>query len=46
MSDKNLKIETFSTFKTALKERGYSEETIKEIYKWYDFSTRKGAANF
>jgi len=30
------------TFRSALKHRGYSEKAIKEIWKWYDFSERKG----
>jgi len=29
-----------------LKRHGYSGETIKEIWKWYDFSERKGAASY
>jgi hypothetical protein len=46
MSGNKLEVETFSSFKTLLKKRGYSEETIREIYKWYDFSKKKGAASF
>ena len=46
MSNKKSDNKTFSSFKTLLKKRGYSEETIKEIYKWYDYSERKGIANF
>ena len=30
-----------STFRTLLKRRGYSDEAIKEIWKWYDFSERR-----
>jgi hypothetical protein len=29
-----------------LKQQGYSEETVEEIWKWYDFHKRKGAAGF
>jgi len=29
-----------------LKQQGYSEETVEEIWKWYDFRKRKGAASF
>jgi len=40
------KIETFSAFRTLLKQYGYSEEAIKEIWKWYNPSERKGTASF
>lgn len=29
-----------------LTEQGYSDEKIKEIYKWYDSSEHKGVASF
>jgi len=35
-----------SSFKILLKRHGYSEKTIEEIWKWYDFSEKKGTANF
>jgi len=35
-----------SSFTNLLKQRGYSQKTVREIWKWYDFSERKGAANF
>jgi hypothetical protein len=35
-----------SCLKTLLKQNGYSEKTVDEIWKWYDFSERKGAASF
>ena len=31
---------------TELREQGYSDEMIKEIYKWYDSSDYKGVTNF
>ena len=31
---------------TELREQGYSDEMIKEIYKWYDSSDYKGVASF
>ena len=31
---------------TKLREQGYSDEMIKEIYKWYDSSDYKGVASF
>lgn len=33
-------------FSIWMKQRGYSDGVIKEIWKWYDYSERKGAANF
>ena len=29
-----------------LKMQGYSDETITELYKWYDSSDKKGVASF
>ena len=29
-----------------LREQNYSDEKIKEIYKWYDSSEHKGVASF
>jgi len=31
-----------SAFKFLLKQKGYSNKAIKEIWKWYNFSERKG----
>jgi hypothetical protein len=33
-------------FKFLLKPKGYSDKAIKEIWRWYDYSERKGVANF
>lgn len=33
---------TPSSFRALLKQRGYSDKAIKEIWRWYDFSERKG----
>jgi hypothetical protein len=33
-------------FRISLKQRGYSEKVIDEIWKWYDFSEKKGAASY
>ena len=30
------------TFKFMLKQKGYSDRAVEEIWKWYDFSERKG----
>jgi len=30
-----------SSIRDALRERGYSEKTIEEIFKWYKISTRQ-----
>jgi hypothetical protein len=29
-----------------LKQQGFSEMAIEEIWKWYDFSEKKGVANY
>jgi len=29
-------------FRALLKHKGYSSKAVKEIWKWYDFSERKG----
>jgi len=34
------------TFNQMLKERGYSQEAIEKMWKWYDFSEKKGVASF
>ena len=31
---------------TELRKEGYSEEVIRELYKWYDSSEHKGVASF
>ena len=31
---------------TELKKQGYSDEMIRELYKWYDSSEHKGVASF
>ena len=33
-------------FNQMLKERGYSTEAIEEMWKWYDYSEKKGVASF
>jgi len=35
-----------SSFRILLRRHGYSEKSTGEIWKWYDFSERRGAANF
>ena len=32
--------------KAQLKEQGYSNEMIEELWKWYDFSEKKGVASY
>jgi len=34
------------SFKQMLKNKGYSEEAIEKLWKWYDFSEKKGVASF
>jgi hypothetical protein len=33
-------------FKKLLLSHGYSEKVVEEIWKWYDFSEKKGVASF
>jgi hypothetical protein len=33
------------SFERMLKEHGYSDKTIQELWKWYDFSEKKGVAS-
>lgn len=33
-------------FNNLLKQRGYSLNTIDKLWKWYDYSERKGVASF
>jgi hypothetical protein len=40
------RMKTPSSLKCLLKQHGYSEKSVEEIWKWYDFSKRKGAASF
>jgi len=35
-----------SSLKMLLKQIGYSEKTVEEIWKWYNFHRKKGAASF
>jgi hypothetical protein len=35
-----------TSFMILLERHGYSKKIIKEVWKWYDFSKKKGAANF
>ena len=35
-----------SSLRSLLKRNGYSGRTVDEIWKWYDFSERKGVASF
>ena len=33
-------------FRNLIVKRGYSEEVADELWKWYDFSEKKGVASF
>lgn len=35
-----------ASFKEMLQKEGYSEVIIKKLWKWYDFSEKKGVASF
>jgi hypothetical protein len=34
------------SFKDLITRRGYSEKAADELWKWYDFSEKKGVASF
>jgi len=34
------------TFKELIARRGYLEKVADELWKWYDFSEKKGVASF
>jgi hypothetical protein len=34
------------SFEILLKQRGFSEKAIKELWKWYDYSEKKGVASY
>ena len=34
------------SFETLLKRRGCSANVIKELWKWFDYSEKKGVASF
>jgi hypothetical protein len=42
----NKEMKPAASLKILLSQHGYSENAVKEIWKWYDFSERKGVANF
>jgi hypothetical protein len=37
---------TKRSFEHRLKRRGLSEKTIEKLWKWYDFSEKKGVASY
>jgi len=39
-------MEAILAFVVLLRQHGYSEKAIEEIWKWYDFSERKGIASW
>ena len=40
------KAEPPESLRAKLKEQGYSDEMIKELWKWYDSSEKKGIASY
>jgi hypothetical protein len=42
----DLEMKAPSSLRFLLKQQGYSEETVEEIWKWYDFHGKTGAASF
>ena len=41
-----VKVAPPETFTAQLQEQGYSECMIEELWKWFDFSEKKGVASF
>jgi hypothetical protein len=41
-----LQMKTKRSFERRLKQRGLSEKAIGELWKWYDFSEKKGVASY
>jgi hypothetical protein len=41
-----IEMKAAASLKFLLEQYGYSERTVEEIWKWYDFRKRKGAASF
>ena len=39
-------MDAFESFKKQMKEQGFSEKAIEEMWKWYDYSEKKGVASF
>ena len=39
-------MEPLLSFSVLLKKLGYSDKTIKELWKWYDSSEKKGVASW
>jgi hypothetical protein len=35
-----------NSFNVLLKQRGYSEKAIEKLWKWYDYSEKKGVASY
>jgi hypothetical protein len=33
-------------FKSMLKKNGLSKQAVEELFKWYDFSEKQGAASY
>jgi hypothetical protein len=35
-----------NSFNILLKQQGYSEKAIEKLWKWYDYSEKKGVASY
>jgi hypothetical protein len=46
LNRKKYELTSFSTFREALTQLGYSKKAIKIIYKWYDITGNKGIASY
>jgi hypothetical protein len=41
-----IKMKPIQSFKHSLKSQGYTEEAIEELWKWYDYSEKKGVTSY
>lgn len=39
-------MKTSKNFSNMLEEKGYSTKAIEEMWKWYDYSEKKGVASY
>ncbi len=46
MNPEDSKCRPTRAFRSLLLQKGYSEKAIREIWRWYDFSERKGVASY
>jgi hypothetical protein len=42
----SLQMKVKKSFDILLKQQGYSEKAIEKLWKWYDYSEKKGVASY